>query len=163
MKRLSVAALYLVLVSPGVLPLGATGATLPAAKIEDLAWMAGSWAGEEGKVQMDEHWTAAKGGAMLGVHRDVADGRMVSFEFLRIEATPGGLAYLSMPQGRPVTAFPLAKLEGKRVVFENPTHDFPQRIIYWLEADGSLAARIEGMQDGKEESAQWRWKASALR
>ena len=57
----------------------------------------------------------------------------------------------------------LAKLEGKRVVFENATHDFPQRIIYWLEADGSLAARIEGTQNGKEQSAQWRWRPATLK
>jgi len=163
MQRLILVVLFLGLIFSGVLPLAATSAPPPAAKVEDLAWMAGSWAGTEGKVQMEEHWTAPKGGAMLGLHRDVAGGKMVGFEFLRIEETPGGVAYLSMPQGRPVTSFPLVQVDGKRVVFENPTHDFPQRIIYWLETDGSLAARIEGTQNGKEESAQWRWKASALR
>jgi len=163
MQRLILAVLCLALGLPGASALESTGAPVPPARVEDLAWMAGSWAGDEGKVQMDEHWTAPKGGAMLGIHRDVAGGRMISFEFLCIETTPGGIAYLSMPQGRPVTAFPLAKLEGKRVVFENATHDFPQRIIYWLEADGSLVARIEGTQDGKEQSAQWRWRPAALK
>ena len=36
------------------------------------------------------------------------------------------------------------------VVFENPQHDFPQRIIYRLEKDGSLLARIEGVNQGRE-------------
>jgi len=134
-----------------------------AGRIADLAWMAGAWAGEEGKGQMEEYWTAPKGGAMLGVHRDVVDGKMVSFEFLRIEERSGSLVYLSMPQGRPVTPFPLAKLEGKRIVFENPSHDFPQRILYRLEADGSLAARIEGTSAKGEKAAEWRWRPASLK
>ena len=43
-----------------------------------------------------------------------------------------------------------------RVVFENPTHDFPQRIIYWKDG-ADLRARIEGTQNGKEGSQEWRW------
>ena len=33
----------------------------------------------------------------------------------------------------------------RKVVFENPEHDFPQRIIYQLDDDGNLAGRIEGL------------------
>ena len=37
-------------------------------------------------------------------------------------------------------------------LFENTAHDFPQRIIYRRDADGSLLARIEGGAErrGKE-------------
>jgi hypothetical protein len=42
-------------------------------------------------------------------------------------------------------------------VFENPGHDFPQRIIYRREGD-SLIARIEGEVDGRRRSAQWEWR-----
>jgi hypothetical protein len=35
------------------------------------------------------------------------------------------------------------------VVFENPRHDFPQRVAYRLDPDGVLQARIEG-QRGEE-------------
>jgi hypothetical protein len=44
-----------------------------------------------------------------------------------------------------------------RVVFENATHDFPQRVIYWKEGE-VLAARIEGTIRGKERSEEWRFK-----
>jgi hypothetical protein len=43
----------------------------------------------------------------------------------------------------------LIKLQSREAVFENPEHDFPRRIIYRLEPDGSLFARIEGMPKGK--------------
>jgi hypothetical protein len=131
--------------------------------IADLSWMAGSWAGESRGIQMEEHWTAPKGNSMVGLHRDVGKGRTLLFEFLRIEQQGDRIVYLSMPNGRsPATAFPLKEVSGTRVVFENPTHDFPQRIIYWK--DGSdLRARIEGSQNGKAAGEEWRWQPGGLK
>jgi hypothetical protein len=131
--------------------------------LNDLGWMAGSWIGTVQGVEMEEHWTAPKGGSMIGIHRDVAKGRTVSFELLRIESQKDQIVYLSMPNGRsPATPFPLKEASGTRVVFENPTHDFPQRIIYWK--DGTdLRARIEGTMNGKAGSEEWRWSPGTLR
>src|SRR5262245_33485585 len=99
--------------------------------LNQLAWISGTWVGTEGRVEMEEHWTAPKGNLMLGLHRDVTGDRTVSFEFLRIEKTAEGIAYIAQPQGRPPTSFRLIDSSQARVVFENKTHDFPQRIIYW--------------------------------
>jgi hypothetical protein len=52
----------------------------------------------------------------------------------------------------------MIELSGKKVVFENPQHDFPQRIIYWLEGDNALHAKIEGTYKGQAESEEWVWK-----
>ncbi|MGH9814264.1 MAG: DUF6265 family protein, partial [Candidatus Acidiferrales bacterium] len=49
----------------------------------------------------------------------------------------------------PPTDFKLIKLEGPSVVFENLAHDFPQRIIYKKNADGTLDARVEGERNGQ--------------
>ena len=46
----------------------------------------------------------------------------------------------------------------RRAVFENKQHDFPQRILYWLDAEGAMHARIEGPQGGKTISLEWVWK-----
>jgi len=123
-----------------------------------LAWLAGSWAGTADGIEMEEHWTPAKGGAMLGVHRDVKDGRMISFEFFRIQATPEGIVYFASPRSRPPTPFKLASLQGRHAIFENLQHDFPQRIHYWLDAQNVLHARIEGANDGKSASEEWAWQ-----
>jgi hypothetical protein len=127
-------------------------------KIEDLAWMAGTWLGDDEGTAAEEHWIPPRGGAMLGVHRDVREGRMVFFEFLRIELVEGKLTYLASPRGRPATAFPAKSVEPRKVVFENPQHDFPQRILYWLDAQGALHARIEGPRGGKESAKEWVWR-----
>lgn len=126
-----------------------------------LSWIAGSWASDSAGVRIEEHWNAPKGGMMLGIHRDVIPGRRTAFEFLRIVEDTSGVRYVSQPGGRPATSFPLKELGNKRVVFENPQHDFPQRIIYWLEGT-VLCARIEGTIEGKVEGEEWRWRKSTL-
>jgi len=125
--------------------------------LDALAWIAGSWSGTSRGVEMEEHWTRPGGNTMIGMHRDVGKGRTVGFEFLRIEQQGDAIVYLSMPGGRsPATAFPLKEVSGTRVVFENPTHDFPQRIIYWKDG-ADLLARIEGTNNGKPAGMEWRW------
>jgi hypothetical protein len=123
-----------------------------------LAWMAGEWSGTDGGVAMEEIWTEPKGGMMLGVHRDVKDGRAVSFEFFRIEATPEGITYFAQPHGKPATPFRLTESKDRRVVFANPEHDFPKRIHYWLSRDGALHARIDGGEGSSEKPMEWTWR-----
>lgn len=135
-----------------------SSAASPDLDLQSLAWMAGAWTGTAGGMEMEELWTAPKGGSMLGLHRDVANGRTVSFEFLRIEASPAGATYWSSPGGKVATPFRLISSAGRRVVFENPEHDFPTRILYWLAEDGTLHARIEGTQGGQAASEEWSWR-----
>jgi len=137
--------------------LATVGAQAPATKIEELAWLEGRWQGESEGLSMEEQWTSVKGGALLGLHRDVRGERMVSFEFLRIEAVPEGIVYFASPRSRPPVPFKLALSRERRAVFENKQHDFPQRILYWLDAQGALHARIEGPQGGKTVSEEWTW------
>jgi hypothetical protein len=130
-------------------PLGAHHAasrmrSAPAATVADLAWFSGSWRGTAGPRTIEEHWTEAASNGILGMSRTVANGRMVAFEYLRIMARAEGIFYVAQPNGRPATEFQLTKLDGQRVLFENPAHDFPKRIMYIKNADGSLTARIDG-------------------
>jgi hypothetical protein len=140
--------------------LAAAAAEGGAARLEDLAWMAGSWAVEEGDTRSEEHWTRPAGGLMLGVHRDVR-GERARFEFLRIVAGEDGIVYLASPQGREPTPFPLAESSPGRAVFANPDHDFPQRILYWR-AGEDLCAAVEGTLDGREARQEWCWGPSGL-
>ena len=90
---------------------------------------------------------------MLGVSHTVADGKTVEFEFMQIrEEANGQIRFIARPSGQPETTFQLIKGSAREVIFENPQHDFPQRVIYRLESDGSLVGRIEGISKGKEKS-----------
>jgi len=110
---------------------------------------------------MEEHWTTAAGGLMVGVHRDVqSDSARVSFEFLRIEKRAEGIAYVAMPNGGPATVFPLKSSTAERIVFENLKHDFPQRITYWRDGE-RLCASVEGLIKERLESEEWCWSRAA--
>jgi hypothetical protein len=130
--------------------------------VEDLGWLAGSWSGTNQGVKSEEHWTAPQGGLLIGMHRDVKDGKAVGFEFLRIQVHEGAITYLAQPRGREATPFKLKELSANRVVFENPAHDFPQRIIYWKTKRGELGARVEGVIAGEPEAEEWLWTRTSL-
>jgi hypothetical protein len=81
---------------------------------------------------------------------------------VRIESTKHGIVYLASPRGRyPPTRFALVESGPRWAVFENPSHDFPRRIVY--ERKGNrLDARIEGEQDDQPISEEWSWRRTAL-
>ncbi len=121
------------------------------AAIADMAWLAGPWVGKTSKSSIEERWSPPLGGAMLGVSRTVSvtGGSMVAFEYLRIVERDGGLVYIAQPGGRPPTEFVLTELGKTRAVFENPRHDFPQRIVYELSDEGALSASIGFAKGGR--------------
>lgn len=141
-----------------VLALALPAGPLAARPVGDLAWMEGHWIAEPGDgSRSEELWTSPAAGLMLAVSRTVgADGK-VAFEYLRIEESGDDLVYQASPGGAPPTPFRLAELDGRRAVFANPEHDFPQRIVYWRDGE-SLCARIEGEVGGESQSAEWCWK-----
>ncbi|MDH3253831.1 MAG: DUF6265 family protein [Acidobacteriota bacterium] len=125
--------------------------------LSTLHWLAGRWEGTEGEVRSEETWTAPAGGLMLGLHRDVRSNESAFFEYLRIVEVERGLVYMAQPLGRPATEFRLQEIGERHVVFENPEHDFPQRISYRRDLDETLVVRIEGESGGDTKSAEWRW------
>ena len=126
--------------------------------VASLGWLEGRWSGEKDGVFPEELWTGVRGGAVLGLHRDIKGDSVVSWEFFRIAGTKDGVVYFASPRSAPPTPFTLVESGKQRAVFENKQHDFPQRILYWLDAEGAMHARIEGPQAGKTVSEEWVWK-----
>jgi hypothetical protein len=121
----------------------------PAAKINSLQWLAGCWTMTSGSGVVEEHWMRPSGGTMLGMSRTVRGGKTTEFEYVQIREDAGRLAYDAKPSGQAPATFPLLKLDDNEVVFEDKAHDFPQRIIYRRNADGTVTARIEGSKGGQ--------------
>ena len=129
----------------GLVVLASIGQT---SDLSRLDWLAGCWLGAGG---VEEHWMKPAGGTMLGMSRTVRQEKTAAFEFLRIHRDVNGdIHFVARPSGQPEASFKLLKMSEREVIFENPAHDFPQRIIYPLAPDGSLFARIEGVRNGKE-------------
>ena len=122
------------------------------AKLSDLSWLAGCWeARKPGNLfVLSEQWMKPDGGIMLGMGRTVEDRKAVDWEFMSIEQNGDSLTFFARPKSNQhVTAFKMLRISASEVVFENPTHDFPQRVIYRLPKVDSLAPSIEGTIDGK--------------
>ena len=140
----------------------AAAARSTAGEVDRLAWLEGRWAGEKDGVRSEERWTGLLGGALLGVHADVKGGRLVSWEFLRIERGTDGVSYYASPRSSPPTPFKLVEVSDRRAVFENKEHDFPQRILYWRDGE-SLCARAEGTLNGNTVGEEWCWGKAPLK
>ena len=126
----------------------------PASKISELAWIAGDWqTAPGGRAQIEEHWTLPAGGTMIGIGRTVVGDKTAEFEFLRIEQRGNDLFYVANPNAScPQTDFKLTRLSGQEVIFENAAHDYPKRVIYRKDSDGSLVASIDAGEGTKSQS-----------
>lgn len=116
--------------------------------VQDLAWLAGCWEKNFKGSEINEQWMKPSGRMMLGAGRTVFGGKTDQFEFLQIVEKDDAIFYVAKPSGQPEGSFKLIKFQNREAVFENPEHDFPQRIIYRLQPDGSLFTRIEGTTNG---------------
>ena len=113
----------------------------------DLGWLAGHWRSErEGRI-FEEYWTTPAGGTLLAVNRTVIGEETRAFEYMRIVLGENGALY-AQPSGGPPTRFALIEASGTSVAFENPDHDYPQRIVYAREGE-RLSATIS-LIDGTE-------------
>ena len=127
-------------------------AATPSAETElaRLGWITGCWLQVRANGRVDEQWLAPGGGMMLGMSRTLKDGKVREYEFLRIAPGPDGrLAFIATPSGQAEASFPLKEVTDDMVVFEDPAHDFPQRILYKRVSSTTIIARIEGNIGGQ--------------
>lgn len=125
------------------------GAVAAESDIDSLAWLAGCWQAEKGDPGSGEHWLPPAGGTMFGVSRTVKNGKTVEFEFIQVRVNAEGrLVFIALPSGQKETTFVASAVGTDSVTFENPEHDFPQKVIYRLQGEDRLVARIEGIRGG---------------
>ncbi|MDP3737337.1 MAG: DUF6265 family protein [Hyphomonadaceae bacterium] len=134
------------------------------AREPETSWLSGYWLSCTNGEQVSETWSDARGGVTLGYNFTLAKGE-ASWEFLRIgpRSAGPGLSLYAAPSGQPPAEFPLAQAKSadRKLVFENPAHDFPQRVIYQRTGD-RLVARIEGILNGKPEAMDWSFSSAKL-
>lgn len=131
-------------------------AAAPAAQVTDLAWLSGAWVSRDGDKWTEEWWTPPRGGIMIGAGFSGEGGETASFEHMRIMAGEDGVvAFHGMPGGAPAVRFVLVKGGKGEAVFENPAHDYPQRISYRMEGE-TLVATTSLMDGSKPQSWMYR-------
>ena len=137
----------------------AAAAAAESGDVAKLDWITGCWSGQAGPMTFEEQWNRPQGGQMMGLGRVLRRGKVVSSEFMRIDQTKDGISYTPRigTKDAPVS-FKLTSQNDGEVIFENPTHDFPQRILY-RKTPGGLFARIDGMEKGKAKAEDFPMKS----
>ena len=121
----------------------------PAVRMGDLSWLSGHWATDRQGWLTEEYWSGPQGGIMIGYSRSVERDRVTQWEFLRIEPGPDGVpVYWASPSGRPAVGFRLVASGPSSATFENPAHDYPQRIRYRREGT-ALSATISALDGSR--------------
>jgi hypothetical protein len=156
MKHLNALLISIILCVQGV---SAADAFESKPTLTTISWLSGTWTSDERGRQITEQWMSPAGGTMLGMSRTVSRGRTVEYEFLLLRSEANGeINYVAKPSGQAETAFKLIRASATEAVFENPQHDFPQRVIYTLKNGGKLMAAIEGTKDGKTRRVEFNYE-----
>ncbi|WP_146146702.1 DUF6265 family protein [Taibaiella chishuiensis] len=129
--------------------------------MNDLQWLAGIWENKTPRGSIYESWQKTNDSVMTGRSYRLKDGDTLVFEEIRIVSEQGQLFYIPVVKnqngGQPVR-FRLVSASDSGMVFENPQHDFPQRITYNRTGSDALVAAISGKVAGKERKQQFPMK-----
>jgi Domain of unknown function (DUF6265) len=124
--------------------------------IERVGFMVGCWRGNFLSRTIEERYTPAWGGLILGTTRYLQGDRATNFEFSHIAAEGSTVVLTPYPGGeRSEHPFRLSSGESGNAVFEAPEHDFPKRVLYEAAPGDSLIARVDG-GEGSDDWMEWR-------
>lgn len=129
-----------------------------AQSIDQLGFMSGCWAFTSGDRKTEEFWTKPSGGTMMGLSRTVAGGKTAFTEYTQIRDVNGVLTMIvQLKLAATTTPFKLTKVSNTEAVFSSDL-EYPARVIYRRQKDGSLFGRTEGTEGGKEKSEDYPYR-----
>lgn len=99
------------------------------AKIDQFAWMSGTWAGTAFGGAMEEAYGNASGGCILGTSRVVVEGKTVHKEFVAVEERDGSVVYEVVLPSK-THAFMLREVGPSHAIWEDPANAWPSTITY---------------------------------
>jgi hypothetical protein len=122
----------------------------PEADISSFSWLEGKWVGKYDTVPIFEQWKPREGNIMRG-RGGVLSGKDTAYsEKINIEQRGNDLYYIAVVgHNREPAEFKFTGYKNDTAVFENPAHDFPQRVLYYKKSDGSVYACVDGKYKGK--------------
>lgn len=121
---------------------------------EVLSWITDRWVYKDGEDTIYEKWVKSGDNMFSGESYTVRNGDTVFTEQLKIEKIGDDICYTAIVKHNPEpVSFKLVELEDSKAVFENPEHDFPNRIIYELRDNSVLYARVEGKNKKGEDAS----------
>jgi hypothetical protein len=138
-------------------------ATAQPRPVESLGWFTGCWERRTPAAVIEEQWSSARGGVLIGFGKTTVRDTVREYEFLRIYAAGDTLVYHAQPSRQQPAEFRALPPFDSVVTFANPAHDFPQRIIYRRAGGDSLRARIEGTRNGQPRGVDYSYARAACK
>jgi hypothetical protein len=118
--------------------------------LDTARWMLGRWVADDSENSVIEEWRSLGGETFEGSGRTVSrkTGEVVSSESLRLVAMSSAVYYIAkVSHNAYPVAFALTTCTAGRLVFENPGHDFPKRIVYSMHPDDSIEVEVSDSRD----------------
>lgn len=123
------------------------------AKIKKMDWLVGNWEQKLPEGTLIEIWKKENDSTFSGKSFFVKEEDTIHSEKIILSQKNDDLLYIPTVKGQnndePVT-FTLSSEAGNIFTFENPAHDYPQKISYKKVSDTSLIATVSGKQQGKQ-------------
>ncbi len=127
-------------------------------KITKASWMIGQWQNSSPQGVLSENWKQENDSMFSGESFFVVGKDTLFSEAIQIIQEKDELFYIpTVPDqnnGLPVR-FKLTTESDSILVFENPDHDFPQRIKYMRIGKDSIVAEISGQSKGESKAEQF--------
>lgn len=121
-------------------------------ELEKADWFLGEWQNNSPEGNATEVWEKENDSTFVGKSYFVIGKDTVSSETISLEQNGKQLFYIPTVKdqnaGQPVK-FTITSSSSNQLIFENPKHDFPQKISYTQKTNDSLLAEISGIMNGK--------------
>lgn len=129
--------------------------------LSDAKWLLGKWGNQTQRGKMVEEWSLVNDSTYGGRSYMITATDSVPLESIALKKEGDDIFYIPTVKGQnndqPVK-FRLTSSSANQLVFENPAHDFPQKISYTLETEGSLMAEISGIVNGQQRARKFPMK-----
>ncbi len=122
-------------------------------QLEKANWFLGEWKNPTPNAHFTEIWTKEndsiyKAKSFVTIKKDT-----VFYENIILEQKNDSLFYTvsvkAQKKEQPVS-FYLTTSSANQLIFENPKHDYPNKIIYTKITNNNILAEISGIQNGKK-------------
>ena len=127
-------------------------------KIKAANWLLGNWESKSVEGNLTENWKKVNDSTFQAESYFIKEKDTLHFESITLQQKGEELTYSAAVKGqnndKPV-AFKLTTATEKQMVFENPKHDYPQKISYTQITPDNLVVKISGIQQGKPSSEQF--------
>ncbi|MBF4473186.1 DUF6265 family protein [Flavobacterium sp. HJJ] len=121
-------------------------------QIKSANWLLGKWESKIDEGDLSENWKQVNDSTFQGESFFIKGKDTLHFESITLQQKGEELFYNATVKGQnenKAVPFRLTSKTEKQLVFENPKHDYPQKIIYTQISKDSLVASISGVQLGK--------------